>query len=256
MPSNIFIMMENPASWLGDKTDNLPRSPSYTSGNISREHQKYVSRQKVLSLNEVRNDTAILKERQQVLALFDKHDAFGEGNKVGVAASGSLPSMLKRMRNYAATEGKVDTLVFIGHGCASNLATGSGQYTFRDENRELFKADAREITLENSTSWVPAFDAVKDSLAPGVDGRIHVFLLGCSTGKAGSLFGREQALTQVLADKLLSIFNVPVSVYGTAKKLGATETAGVLKKLIKIEAEWQYELTVGGVTIYRADADP
>jgi hypothetical protein len=246
---NIFVAMENPASWLGDKRDNLPRSDRYDRRDLSRAEDKYRERTARLSLARVRSDRAIMKERPEVEAVFDKPRPFGEGTNAKLAASGSLPSMMTRLAHFADDEGRVDTIVFVGHGAPGVMGVGAGVYSFTPEHEDVFRGSHRDIGLTNQDAWRPAFEAIKDKVAPGIEERVHVFLLGCCTAVPGAFFGYEKRLTDVLAEMLAKIFGLPVSVYGTTEELEVSQTAKVLKKLLWIEQQMEAEIPVEGTNV-------
>jgi len=232
--AKIFIAMENPASWLGNKYDNLPLSDRYQSGTLTS--PKYVTRQHAFGGKKF-DDVSAKKERGKIEAIFNSTSPFGPGNQGMLAASGSLMSMMNRLRHFGNSDSvPVDTIVFIGHGCAGTMAVGSGPFAYTDEQKQIFDMEKRDIDLFNTTAWQPVFEGIREQVGPGIGGRVHIFLLGCSTAVGSNRLRHRPTLISHVARTLHRALKHPVAVYGVNDDLDYKDTPAVVKNLLQIEA--------------------
>jgi hypothetical protein len=223
---NVFICLENPDSWLGDKTKNVgAKVPTVgASKNVEQRDAKYRPRKELAG---IMHDKSVERDRKGLRQLMKK-PPWATTVHVGYASSGSLPSMLSRLIAYQATLGApIDTIVFVGHGDETGMSAGIGHLALGgdlDRAETILSYRKREISVTNAPTWTPTFGTIANHVAPGAEnGSINVFLLGCETGKG--------ELLSTLAEALNGIFNQPVVVYGFDKKSDWYDAKDVLSKI-------------------------
>ena len=228
---NVYVCLENPDSWQGDKKDNLgekvqPQGP-VQHRNVGSRENKFEARKEIANLM---HDKSKQRDHKNLRSLMKKPDPCGEGVTVQLGASGSLPSMISRLIRYQQTLGAtIDTIVFVGHGNDNSMSTGSGHFAFSTEHAEkVVSYKKREISMSNVDKWRPTFQALVNQVAPADDGNgfINIFLLGCNTGSGG--------LLAKVAETLYGVFDEPVCVYGFDAESCWDDTKHVLQNIEKI----------------------
>jgi len=241
---NIFICLENPASVIGEKGGNrrpgkTGKASKLTTKEISAKERLWATRKAFLEDDRIDVDAEYDSSRDAEVRFVG--ELASAKKYIQWASTGSLRTMLIELKS-ASVKHRIsfDTIVFMGHGGPGCMSTGNGivgnlPAQFNDKKlrigAEAYDQDKRQIDIGNALTWGSKFGEITANLATGARGRLHIFLLGCSTGE--TYLGTT--LQATVAATVSQQCNLPVAAYGTDNDIKIEDTKEVIDNLNTIE---------------------